>query len=418
MTRALPTVPILPVILAGGEGTRLAPISTPDQPKPFVPLPDGRSLLTRTFQRLADTSMFLPPLLVGHANHRFALLNHARAAECIPSAILLEPQAKNTAMAIASAVVYALNAQPQSILAILPADQVIEPAERWLTAVTEAAIAAETHGKLCLLGVTPTRPDPHFGYIEPGESAAGTGAQHVASFIEKPSRPAPLLPHCLWNAGQFLAPPSVLARLFQTHAPDIWQAATDAVAARDHRWEFSTLGSAAYISAPPRSFDRAIVEHSQSLVVRLEAHWHDLGTVEAWEAFTCQPADSYQALPKRTDRPWGFYELLAEAPNRLDKRLTVFPGCRLSLQRHTERSEQWEILSGTAEITLNDVRHTLRAGESIEIPAYAWHRLANESFYPLIIHEIQLGNPDETDIERREDDYGRLNNSHLNCINI
>jgi len=412
MKRVQPSVLILPIILAGGEGRRLAPISTSSQPKPFIPLPDGRSLLTRTLERASPLNGFLPPLLIGQASHRFSLLNHARAAHVVPSAILLEPQAKNTAMAIASACLYALHYQPQAVLAILPADQVIEPQEAWLEAVHAAAAVSHANGKLCLLGVTPTRPDPHFGYIQPGLPLPGSEAVLVEQFIEKPEYPAALLPHCFWNAGQFFVTPAILAQLFAAHAPDIWEAAREAMAAADIAWEFTMLGSAAYISAPPRSFDRSIVEKSSVLAVRLQAHWHDLGTVEAWEAYTCQPADSYADRPERIDRPWGFYELLGDkAPDRLEKRLTLFPGCRISLQRHTCRDEEWRVLSGQAEAELDGQFYRLEPGSHIHIMAHMWHRLHNTGSTPLIIHEIQSGNPDESDIERREDDYGRLNDS-------
>ncbi len=414
MKRTLPDAAILPVILAGGEGTRLAPISTPEQPKPFIPLPDGRSLLTRTVQRVAHASVFLPPLLVGQATHRFALLNHARAACVVPMDILLEPQAKNTAMAIASATHYALRYHPDAVLAILPADQVIEPQEAWLAAIEEAALAAQSAQKLCLLGVTPTRPDPYFGYIQPGLPLPGSEALAVERFIEKPEHPAPLLPHCLWNAGQFLATPNVLAGLFATHAPDIWERAREAFLAADRAYEFTHLGSAAYVSAPPRSFDRSVVERAEALVVRMAAHWHDLGTVEVWEAYTCLPAAHYADHPKRTDRPWGFFELLQLGPERIEKRLTLFPGGRLSLQRHLHRDEEWWVLSGEADIELEGVITPLHEGSHIHIKACSWHRLSNSGKNLLIIKEIQTGRPDEFDIERLEDDYGRLNNTEIN----
>jgi mannose-1-phosphate guanylyltransferase len=395
--------------LAGGEGTRLAPISTPQQPKPFIPLPDGRSLLTRTLQRVLNGSIFLPPLLVGHASHRFALLNHARAAGILPQAILLEPQAKNTAMAIACAASWALAAHPHAVLAILPADQVIEPVENWVEAIQQAAEASVIEQKLCLLGVTPTRADPNFGYITLAPRHADAFA--VSKFTEKPSNPEDYMVDAVWNAGQFIAPARVIEAIMLELVPEIWMAAQHAVASATREWEFTLLGQAAYAGAPAQSFDRAVMERAPSLCVRLSAHWHDLGTIEAWEAFTCQPATAMLERPLRTDRPWGYYELLKESSGRLEKRLTIFPGCRLSRQRHRHRSEIWHVLEGVAEIELGDTRPVLNQGEKINIPAYEWHRLYNPGIILLIIHEIQCGSPDELDIERSEDDYGRLINT-------
>lgn len=399
--------PILPVILAGGEGARLAPISTPDQPKPFIPLPEGDSLLTLTLRRVAQAP-FLPPLLLGQAAHRYALLNHARAAGVAPAAILLEPRPRHTAMAVAVAVHYVMRHLPARLMAILPADQVIAPTEAWQRAVTQAAFAAEAHHNLCLLGVLPTRADPQFGYMEPGLPLPGSEAFAVTQFIEKPEDPAALLPHCLWNAGHFIASASVLAELFAAHAPEIWEAAGDAVAVAETEWEFIGLGQAAYLSVVPRAFDRAIVERSRPLAVRLTADWQDLGTVAAWEAYTGRNTAFYAAQPVRVDRPWGYYELLAEAQGRREKRLTLFPGCRLSLQRHAARDEHWHILAGMAEVDCDGVKHWLQPGQQIAIPAQCWHRLSNPRETPLIIHEVQTGAPDEADIERQADDYGRL----------
>lgn len=402
--------PILPVVLAGGEGARLKPVSTSENPKPFIPLPDGRSLLTRTLERLRNP-LFLPPVLVGHENHRFALLNHARAAGIEPQAILLEPKAANTAMAIACAASYALTYAPGAVLAILPADQVIEPLDRWLDAIRAAAEASEVAQTLCLLGITPTRPDSNFGYIELG---VAQGAAHaVDSFIEKPAKPEMLPASCVWNAGQFIVPARVIEALMLEHAPETWMAAQHAVASITTDWEFLRLGRASYAGLPGISFDRAVVEHAPSLCVRLNAHWHDLGTLASWEALSGQPASFYLARPKRTDRPWGYFEEIARAPERIEKRLTLFPGSRLSLQRHHHRSESWKVLQGEALVELEGVLHALQPGDEIQIGRFAWHRLSNPASATLIMHEIQFGQPDERDIERREDDYGR---NAIQCV--
>ena len=402
MSRAVTSQSILPVILAGGMGTRLAPISTPEQPKPFLPLADGQSLLTRTLMRVADSTIFAAPLLVGHASHRFALLNHARAARVTPQAILLEPAAKNTAMAIAAATAYALQTVPDALLAILPADHHIAPVGTWQSTLREAAKLAADAQKICLLGVTPTAPDPNFGYLQLSVN------HEVLRFIEKPAQPGPFLAHSLWNAGQFIAPARVFAALFTTHLPDLWRAAQQSVAESQRDWEFTRLAEVPYQTALALSFDRAIIERSPALALRLQAEWHDLGTLEAWQAYGGEAPEIWARRPKRIDRPWGYYELLAETPGRLEKRLTIFPGCRLSLQRHRHREEEWHILSGIASIQQGNMHYELHEGGVTEILADEWHRLQNQTENLLIIHEIQVGKPDEDDIERLADDYGRI----------
>ncbi len=403
MPRATTRQPILPVILAGGMGTRLAPISTPERPNPFLPLADGQSLLTRTLARVADAGQFAAPILVGHVSHRFALLNHARAAQVMPQAILLEPEAKNTAMAIALATAWAMRQQPDALLAILPADHYIAPVEAWHSALQQAVTLAVEAQQLCLLGVMPTRPDSNFGYLQMGEN------HRVVRFIEKPADPAPLLAAgALWNAGQFIAPAGVLAALLAQHTPAIWQAAQAAITGARHEWEYTLPDPVSYAGIPALSFDRNVVEHASALVVRLEAAWSDLGTLEAWQAHGGDTPEQWQQRSPRTDRPWGYYELLAETADRLEKRLTIFPGCRLSLQRHHHREEEWHILAGAAVIQQGDIHYRLHEGGITEILSGEWHRLENDGQRNLIIYEIQSGNPDEADIERLADDYGRL----------
>jgi mannose-1-phosphate guanylyltransferase/mannose-6-phosphate isomerase-like protein (cupin superfamily) len=407
MKRAIPPSPIMPVILAGGDGLRLAPISTPEQPKPFVPLPDGRSLLTRTLERCALLDALLPPLLVGQGKHRYALHNHVRAAGCQPMDMLLEPEAKNTAMAIAVAAHYAMKHRPGATMVIVPADQIIASPESWMHAVFEAVEVSQRYDRLCLLGVTPTHPDRNYGYIRPGKKLPDGKAFAVERFIEKPDQPEHFMEDCLWNAGQFVAPPACIAQLFMAHAPRLWQAAGLALQEAHAEHEFIRLNDASYRGVAAHSFDRMVVEAAESLVVRLETPWHDLGTLETWQAYTGQSVASASQRPPRVDRPWGYYELLYDAPQRCEKRLVIYPGCRLSLQRHARRDEHWKILEGCASITFEGKALRRDPGAEITIPAMAWHRLQNDGKIPLIIHEIQTGMPDESDIERREDDYGR-----------
>lgn len=404
-----PLLPILPVILAGGEGARLAPISTPQRPKPFVPLRDGSSLLTRTCERVVEAP-FLPPLLVGRAQDRFALLNHARAAGIRPASIFLESAGMNTALALAAAAHAAQQAHgPEIMLAMLPADHWIEPVAAWRAAIQLAAAASAAERRICLLGIPPRKPSREYGYLEVmAEEGLGATYRRVAGFHEKPNEPQALIARgALVNSGQVVAPAGVILAQLAAHAPAHEAAAARAVREARATYEFHEL------PAPPAglaalSFDHAVLEHAPLLAVPFSGDWRDLGTAAAWKACTGLDAAHYQALPARVDRPWGYYALMADEPARCEKRLVIYPGCRMSLQRHAKREEQWEVLSGTAYVERAETVLRLEAGERTTIPADTWHRLANHHEQLLIIKEIQIGEPSEYDIERREDDYGRI----------
>lgn len=394
---------ILPMILAGGVGARLAPVSSAICPKPFVPLPQGDSLLSRTVARVND-AMFARPMLVGRAADRFALLNHAREVGVLPSAILLEPEPKNTALAIAAAVAHVLAAgEGETMLAVLPADHLITPEATWRDTVRQASRLAREKDTLCLVGITPRAADSNYGYMLCNENGA------VTRFVEKPADASSLIAQgALVNAGQFLGTAVTFARLFEQHAPEIWNAAKKLPHRSRLEWEFTLLDTEPYQNATSLPFDRAVVEKVGCVAAQFLGDWSDLGTLEAWEKATGVPIDHYKNRPPRTDRPWGYFESLAEEKNRLEKRLALYPECRISRQRHQHRDETWEVIEGIAHVELGEQKRTLKPGERITITAGQWHRLANPGKHKLTIYEAQSGAPDETDIERAEDDYGRI----------
>lgn len=399
--------PILPVILAGGIGARLAPISTPQRPKPFVPLPDGSSLLTQTLERL-KTPQFLPPLIIGRADDRFALLNHARAAGVAPAAILLEDSGRNTAAAIAVAALWAQAVHGDAVcLAILPADHAISPPQAWHAALNNAAQAAQQANAIGLLTATALAPDPAFGYVLTGAASARQPWQGITQFIEKPADPSALIARgARWNMGQFIGTAQRFVLTMQAHVPDILQGARAVLTDAQTRWEFTEL--APWPTATPAlPFDRAVLEQSLGVAVPFTGHWRDLGHLDAWRAFTGLDLEHYARLPQRTDRPWGYFECMRQGTNEVEKRLIIYPDCRLSLQRHQRRSEHWQVITGTAHVELDGIVKRLTHNEEISIPAHCWHRLGNHHSDILIIKEVQYGKCDEEDIERIEDDYGR-----------
>jgi mannose-1-phosphate guanylyltransferase/mannose-6-phosphate isomerase-like protein (cupin superfamily) len=402
---------ILPVILAGGNGERLRPISTPAHTKPFLPMEDGKSLLTHAALRIRDQKLFQPPLIIGRARDRFALLNHLREAEISPAAILLEAAPKNTAPAIALAVQWAMDrGLAGSMLAILPADHRLGPDMLWQQTIRMAAMASRLQQKLALLAIPAHQHDARFGYILLGEAPGEGPARPVTRFVEKPEPEdvqALIRQGAWWNMGQFIAPVGLLAAAFTRHAPGISDAARQLLANAEQEWEYTILPPfpKTVISTP---FDRAIVEKTPAIAVPFAGQWEDLGTLPSWKAMTGLDADYYATLPPRTDRPWGYFELLEESKNRVRKQLVIYPGCRLSRQRHQHRSEHWLVTHGIAHVEKDDTTLRLTPGKSVQIPAGCWHRLSNHHPSILIIEEIQDGRPMESDIERDGDDYGRI----------
>lgn len=403
------TIPrILPVILAGGIGARLAPISTDARPKPFLPLPHGDSLLTQTLRRVADATHFLPPVLIGRAADRFALLNHAREAGVLPQAILLEAAPRNTGLACALAAAWAeIHVPPDTLVAILPADHAIATPELWQRSIYLAAQASRISERLCLLGAEAKHANSDFGYILCGP--AGTFPwRTVEQFLEKPEDPQEAIDRgAFWNMGQFMASAALLSALFRTHAPAFLSTACAWLAQAESSFEFIPIAPwPEHLPAQP--FDRLIVEQASCLAVAYAGEWQDLGSLAAWVNATGLTIEDYAQLSPRIDRPWGYFELLDAWPDRLRKRLVIYPGCRLSRQRHRYRSEHWLVREGMALVEKDAEIHQLSPGKSITIPRDCWHRLSNLSQNILIIEETQDGEPDETDIERAEDDYGRL----------
>ena len=392
-----------PIILAGGEGRRLAPLSTPENPKIFAAPPQQPSMLSHT---IARCNAWMPPMLIGANRHRYALLNHARAVGVMPEAILLEPQPKNTAMAVASAVAYAQqHLAPESVLVVLPADHAIADAALWQQHVQQLAAHCLQQNALGVLGHRPEIFSPEFGYMH----APHHGMARVQQFTEKPQQLVHPLGEYLVNLGQCVGTVSAFVHALATHAPALWQQATHAVANSVTHYEFLMLHEAAYAAAETMPFDTAVLEKTDQLWAQPTAcGWSDVGSVAAWEAYSGLPLAASVPAHPRTDRPWGYYELLEAQPHTLRKRLTVYPGCRLSLQRHRARSEHWHVLAGVADVVCNNEHIRLHAGDEILIPQGAWHRLTNEGAQPLMIEETQTGAPDEADIERADDDYGRI----------
>jgi mannose-1-phosphate guanylyltransferase/mannose-6-phosphate isomerase len=461
---------IIPVIMCGGSGTRLWPLSRKALPKQFVPLIQGKSLLQLTLER----AKLLNPqqLIVAAEDHRFLVQACVEAAG-VQSTILLEPVARNTAAAMAVA---ALNAPPDALLLFLPADHHIPDAAAFAATIRAGAAAAQA-GSIVTFGVQPSFPSTAYGYIQQGAALAEQGAAHaVQRFIEKPNaaRAQELLlagGH-FWNAGIFLIRASALLAALKALAPDILSACQQAVEAQSTDGDFRRLGKEAFAACRSESIDYAVMEKAANVaVLPFAAAWSDVGswnavadltapdangnrihgqghTVQATNTFIHAPhrpvvalgtsslliidtvdallvADAAHAEQVKTvvaqleaasvpqaqhhrhvARPWGTYDSVDNGERFQVKRIVVKPGATLSLQMHHHRAEHWVVVSGTAEVTNGDKVILLSENQSTYIPLGQVHRLRNPGKVPLEIIEVQSGS------YLGEDDIVRLEDTY------
>ena len=446
---------ILPVILSGGSGTRLWPLSREAYPKQFLSLAGELTMLQATWQRVAAIAAH-GPLVIANEAHRFVAAEQLQQVGAQPQAIILEPLGRNTAPAIAVAALEATGNGADPLLLVLPSDHVIADEAAFRAAVQQAAAAAEA-GKLVTFGIVPTGPETGYGYIK---AAPGEGARAVERFVEKPDLETATgyvaSGQYLWNSGMFLLRASrYLAELARfnpamlDHSRTAWQRAR-----RDA--DFTRLDAEAFAAVPSDSIDYAVMEKtSDAVVVALDAGWNDVGSwtalrdvstqdgdgnahhgdviaidcrntyayaqrlvalvglddvvvVETDDAVLVGKADRMQEVKdvvarlkaegrseatwhRKVYRPWGAYDSIDNGERFQVKRITVNPGASLSLQMHHHRAEHWVVVSGTAEVTRGEEVLLLGENQSTYIPLGVTHRLRNPGKLPLELIEVQSG---------------------------
>ena len=275
---------LVPVLLAGGVGTRLWPLSRESRPKQFLSLTGEASLLEKTLARLARLDDLGPALLIGNADHRFVMAEQLRASG-VDGKVLIEPSRRNTAPAVAAAAFEALGAHGEDAeLLVLPTDHAIADDAAFAAAVATARRNAAS-GRLTLFGVVPGRAEPGYGYIHAGETLS-TGVRTVRAFVEKPDmdRAAAYVadPDYYWNSGMFLFCARDYLDALARQAPDIHAAAQRAHAQAHTDIDFLRLDAAAFAASPADSIDYAVMEDAEhAVVVELDAGWTDLGS---WSA--------------------------------------------------------------------------------------------------------------------------------------
>jgi mannose-1-phosphate guanylyltransferase/mannose-6-phosphate isomerase len=288
---------VQPVIMAGGSGTRLWPLSRAGFPKQFLVLSGDNSLFQQAAQRLAglaaDDLAVAPLVVVGNAEHRFLTLEQLRELGQEPAAVVLEPAGRNTAPALTLAALQAVEAGADPVLVVTPADQTVADGAAFTQALQRAARAA-ADGAIVILGIQPDRPETGYGYIR--SVAATDGAAKVAQFVEKPD--AATAQRYLaeggytWNSGMFVLKASVWLKALAAFRPDVLSATQAAWAARATDARFVRPGKAEFEQVPAESVDYAVMERCPGSafdirMVPLDAGWNDLGAWDAvWQAGT------------------------------------------------------------------------------------------------------------------------------------
>ena len=279
---------IVPVILSGGSGQRLWPISRELYPKQLINLVSERSLLQETASRLADP-MFAPPLVVCNDEHRFIVAEQLREAGVARPAIILEPGRRNTAPAAALAALALTGGDPDAVMLLAPADHVIADAAAFRAAAKRALPAARA-GKMVTFGVAPDHPATAYGYIRKGQALAGIdGCFAVGRFAEKPDAAAAArylaAGDWLWNSGIFMFRAARYLELLKGLRPDIADACRKAIKGGRDDLDFFRPDAKAFLACPAQSIDYAVMEHTaDGAVVPVEMGWHDVGSWTAlWQ---------------------------------------------------------------------------------------------------------------------------------------
>jgi mannose-1-phosphate guanylyltransferase/mannose-1-phosphate guanylyltransferase/mannose-6-phosphate isomerase len=279
---------IHPVILSGGSGTRLWPLSRDLMPKQLLSLFGEESLLAATARRVTGAG-FAAPVIVCNKDHRVLVQEQLAAIGVAPEAIIIEPAARNTAPAIAAAAALLQAKDQDAKILVLPSDHIIRDVAAFHRAIAVAAEAADC-GRLVTFGITPTAPETGYGYISSGEALSGVvGAFRVARFVEKPdlATAAAYLADgkWSWNSGMFVFPVGLLLDELAKFEPDIVSGAIRAVETADRDGEVLTLGGAAFAATPSKSIDYALMEPTAlSVVVPASLGWSDVGSWSAlWE---------------------------------------------------------------------------------------------------------------------------------------
>jgi len=452
------------IILCGGSGTRLWPISRSLMPKQFVKLFDDKSLFQLTVERNAKVCE--NEFIISNTEQYFLALDQLEELGRKDSKYLLEPVGRNTAPAIALA---CLALDPQEIVLVTPSDHLIKDEKEYEKVLSKAKKLAQDNN-LVTFGITPSFAETGFGYIE-------SDGLSVKAFHEKPDLQTATsyleAGNYYWNSGMFCFKAGVFLEELKKYSPNIYKTSKEALENVSQN-NLIRIKHDDMIKIDEDSIDYAVMEKSSKVkVIPSNIDWSDVGSfdalyeelpkdennntinenhisidsknnliygterkiatvdvedlivVDSGDALLISKKGSSQKVKKvvaeiRKDtqlhnihltahRPWGTYTVLEDNPNYKIKRIVVEAGKRLSLQKHFHRNEHWIVVSGTATVTVEDKTFMLRANESTYIKMGDIHRLANDGKIPVVMIEAQIGDYlGEDDIVRIEDDFQRL----------
>lgn len=452
------------IILCGGSGTRLWPISRSLMPKQFVKLFDDKSLFQLTVERNAKVCE--TEFIISNAEQYFLALDQLEELDRKDSKYLLEPVGRNTAPAIALA---CLALDPQEIVLITPSDHLIKDEKEYEKVLSKAKELAKDDN-LVTFGITPSFAETGFGYIE-------SDGLEVKAFHEKPDLQTATsyleAGNYYWNSGMFCFKAGVFLDELKKYSPNIYKTSKEALENVSQN-NLIRIKHDDMIKIDEDSIDYAVMEKSSKVkVIPSNIDWSDVGSfdalyeelpkdennntinknhisidsknnliygkerkiatvdvedlivVDSGDALLISKKGSSQKVKKvvaeiRKDtqlhnihltahRPWGTYTILEDNPHYKIKRIVVEAGKRLSLQKHFHRNEHWIVVSGTATVTIENKTFMLRANESTYIKMGDIHRLANEGKIPVVMIEAQIGDYlGEDDIVRIEDDFQRV----------
>src|SRR3989337_2973685 len=424
-------IEVYTILLAGGVGTRLWPLSRELLPKQFISLNGSDSLIQSTIKRLLPIIDVEKLRIVCGESHYHEIKRHIETMSISPiDKIITEPCGRNTAPAILLATLNILKSDKDAVVLVFPADHMISNIVQFHKKIIAAINLAKIEF-IVTFGVKPTYPETGYGYIEGGESI-NEGAFSIKRFVEKPDEKTAeeyiKRVNFFWNSGMFVFKGSVIMREFEAYEPALLQS----------MWHMVSIGGTLSNDKDNNVIEGDVVSSdTKDCFIKGEGRLivanclRNIVVVETADAVLVSDLDKSKDIKSivndlavkgrreyqthmKVYRPWGYYLVLEEKDNTKVKRIVVNPGARLSLQKHHHRCEHWVIVQGIAKVINGDITLILEENQSTYIPQNNLHRIENIGKIPLEIIEVEIGDYlEEDDIVRYEDDFGRVDSSVL-----